>query len=170
MKRADTVDFNDKSLPLVDKWFEGISDEGENKRKNFISNDVNLRDSKLLKKQKLNKASCNVSGTKTNMIDSEDNEDSRTSTVRSNAKCVTSAKASVGLKPVVKDTVPFIASTSVVSVGNEEVVDPLIKRKRTKTRSKQKNIRRDNRSEIAKPDHLRYASECYAGRSLTEVC
>jgi hypothetical protein len=42
------------------------------------------------------------------------------------------------------------------------------KRKKTKTRSKQKNIRRDNRTEAVKPEHLQYSSESYAGRPLTE--
>lgn len=41
-------------------------------------------------------------------------------------------------------------------------------RKRTKTRSKQKNIRRDTRSEAVKPEHLQYASESFAGRPLTD--
>jgi hypothetical protein len=45
------------------------------------------------------------------------------------------------------------------------------KRKRTKTRSKQKNIRRDNRPDDKKPAHLQAAkegSEEYMGRPLTD--
>jgi hypothetical protein len=42
-------------------------------------------------------------------------------------------------------------------------------RKRTKTRSKQKNIRRDRRTEEFKPEHLRLDSEEYCGYDLTEV-
>jgi len=41
-------------------------------------------------------------------------------------------------------------------------------RKRMKTRSKQKNIRRDNRPDSDKPKHLR-PGEDFAGRPLTEV-
>jgi len=39
-------------------------------------------------------------------------------------------------------------------------------KKRKKTRSKQRNIRRDNR--VNKPDHLKYGSKDYKGRILTE--
>ena len=43
------------------------------------------------------------------------------------------------------------------------------KRNRTKTRSKQKNIRRDNRPESSKPAHLQAGSKDFQGRELTEV-
>jgi hypothetical protein len=39
--------------------------------------------------------------------------------------------------------------------------------KRHKTRSKQKNIRRDNRPDKAKPDNLKFGNEGYIGRVLT---
>lgn len=42
------------------------------------------------------------------------------------------------------------------------------KRKRKKTRSKQKNIRKDTRSNEAKPDHLKVDSTDYRGRQLTD--
>jgi hypothetical protein len=42
-------------------------------------------------------------------------------------------------------------------------------RKRSKTRSKQKNIRRDNRPDSSKPVHLQFGSNTYEGRYLTEV-
>lgn len=42
------------------------------------------------------------------------------------------------------------------------------KHKRKKTRSKQKNIRRDNRPDHARPQHLQLGSKDYAGRPLTE--
>lgn len=41
-------------------------------------------------------------------------------------------------------------------------------RRRKKTRSKQKNIRKDNRSHEDKPEYLRLDSEIYRGRELTE--
>lgn len=41
--------------------------------------------------------------------------------------------------------------------------------KRKKIRSKQKNIRKDNRPEEAKPKHLQIGSDEYAGRELTQV-
>jgi hypothetical protein len=42
-------------------------------------------------------------------------------------------------------------------------------RKRVKTRSKQKNIRRDKRVQEFKPVHLRPGTKEYAGRPLTQV-
>lgn len=42
------------------------------------------------------------------------------------------------------------------------------KPKRVKTRSKQKNIRRDNRSAESKPSHLQIGSKEYSGRPLTQ--
>lgn len=42
-------------------------------------------------------------------------------------------------------------------------------RKRTKTRSKQKNIRRDKRADAFKPEHLRIGTSEYCGYPLTEV-
>jgi len=44
-----------------------------------------------------------------------------------------------------------------------------VKRKKTKTRSKQKNIRRDTRGNDLKPVHLQTGSKEYTGRPLTEV-
>ena len=41
--------------------------------------------------------------------------------------------------------------------------------KRKKCRSKQKNIRKDNRPDDAKPEYLRLDSEIYRGRELTKV-
>jgi hypothetical protein len=41
-------------------------------------------------------------------------------------------------------------------------------KKRKKTRSKQKNIRRDNRPDTARPEHLQLGSQEYRGRQLTE--
>ena len=41
--------------------------------------------------------------------------------------------------------------------------------KKHKTRSKQKNIRRDNRSNELKPSYLRVGAEDYMGRPLTKV-
>jgi hypothetical protein len=43
------------------------------------------------------------------------------------------------------------------------------KRKRKKTRSKQKNIRRDNRQDTQKPEYLRVGSAEYRGRPLTDA-
>jgi hypothetical protein len=45
---------------------------------------------------------------------------------------------------------------------------PFIKRKRPKTRSKQKNIRRDKRDTAFMPEHLKVGSDKYTGRPLTE--
>jgi hypothetical protein len=42
------------------------------------------------------------------------------------------------------------------------------KKKRRKTRSKQKNVRKDTRSSQEKPEHLRIGSKIYAGRALTQ--
>jgi len=42
------------------------------------------------------------------------------------------------------------------------------KKKRRKTRSKQKNVRKDARSSQDKPEHLRIGSKSYAGRALTQ--
>ena len=44
-----------------------------------------------------------------------------------------------------------------------------MKKKRTKTRSKQKNIRKDRRADHVKPPHLQIGSALYAGRPMTEV-
>ena len=52
-----------------------------------------------------------------------------------------------------------------ISTGGDEY-----KRKRTKTRSKQKNIRRDNRPDSQKPSYITDTqAEDYRGRDLTEV-
>lgn len=45
----------------------------------------------------------------------------------------------------------------------------VMKKKRTKTRSRQKNIRKDKREENLKPHHLQLSSNAYTGRSITEV-
>lgn len=50
-----------------------------------------------------------------------------------------------------------------------EGLDQIVKRKRVKTRSKQKNIRRDNRPATVKPAHLQIGSKDYKGRPITKV-
>mmetsp|Transcript_534 Transcript_534/g.896 ORF Transcript_534/g.896 Transcript_534/m.896 type:complete len:224 (-) Transcript_534:43-714(-) len=44
-----------------------------------------------------------------------------------------------------------------------------VKKKRIKTRSKQKNIRRDRRADHVKPEHLQIGNVAYAGRPLTDA-
>lgn len=51
---------------------------------------------------------------------------------------------------------------------NERIDVAGIKRKRTKTRSKQKNIRKDNRADDKKPEYLRFSTNHNAERPLTE--
>eukprot|EP01038_Epipyxis_sp_PR26KG_P008984 gene8984-12117_t len=55
--------------------------------------------------------------------------------------------------------------------GNSSEFDAAAKaiKKRTKTRSKQKNIRKDNRPLEQKPDYLKIGSKDYQGRLLTEA-
>lgn len=64
-------------------------------------------------------------------------------------------------------------STSKASASSSSVIpgaENEYKRKRTKTRSKQKNIRRDNRPDSQKPSYITdIQSEDYRGRYLTEV-
>ena len=52
------------------------------------------------------------------------------------------------------------------SVVNKE--KPATKRKKRKVRSKQKNIRKDNRTTSEKPDHLQNGKGFYGGRPLTK--
>lgn len=54
------------------------------------------------------------------------------------------------------------------SGGGGDGEKPFLKRKRPKTRSKQKNIRRDKRDTAFMPEHLKVGSEKYTGRPLTE--
>lgn len=55
------------------------------------------------------------------------------------------------------------------SVPVEIADEKVMKRKRTKTRSKQKNIRKDRRADHVKPPHLQVGSALYSGRPMTEV-
>ena len=59
---------------------------------------------------------------------------------------------------------PLVQTSSELADG----AAPERRRKRTKTRSKQKNIRRDNRSKEQRPAHLRPGS-AFTGRALTEA-
>jgi hypothetical protein len=54
------------------------------------------------------------------------------------------------------------------SVGDKKHAWILERKTRTKTRSKQKNIRKDNRSNDAKPAHLQIGSKDYNGRPITK--
>jgi len=58
------------------------------------------------------------------------------------------------------------------SVGNAQIPptggEPPLPRKKTKTRSKQKNIRKDTRPDEKRPPHLRLHVEEYQGRALTK--
>lgn len=63
-----------------------------------------------------------------------------------------------------------VAEPASSTTGTEKPEDRVNSRirKRTKTRSKQKNIRRDNRAAENKPAHLHVGNKEYAGRPLTE--
>jgi len=45
-----------------------------------------------------------------------------------------------------------------------------VRKKRLKTRSKQKNIRKDRRADHIKPEYLQIGNASYAGRPLSDVC
>lgn len=77
------------------------------------------------------------------------------------AKAAESQKVAVSA-PAVEPTP--VAQQSSPSDPSSESVKP----KRVKTRSKQKNIRRDNRSAESKPSHLQIGSKEYSGRPLTQ--
>ena len=67
---------------------------------------------------------------------------------------------------------PLLPSTNELnntSNTSPNTIDSTIKPKKHKTRSKQKNIRKDNRSNDLKPKHLQIGSEDYNGRALTQV-
>ena len=66
---------------------------------------------------------------------------------------------------------PLIPSTNELNTTNTlpNTTDTIVKPKKHKTRSKQKNIRKDNRSNDLKPKHLQIGSEDYNGRTLTQV-
>ena len=74
--------------------------------------------------------------------------------------------------PLEKSSIPNASTTgNVKSVGSDAPSGgEEYKRKRTKTRSKQKNIRRDNRPDSQKPSYITDTqAEDYRGRDLTEV-
>jgi hypothetical protein len=72
--------------------------------------------------------------------------------------------------PVVVAPIESISKPSASSSSGTPGAENEYTRKRTKTRSKQKNIRRDNRSDSQKPSYITDTqSEDYRGRYLTEV-
>jgi hypothetical protein len=64
-----------------------------------------------------------------------------------------------------KSTSLAVSGDNVPNISADETLEARPKRK--KTRSKQKNIRRDNRSDTDKPTHLQVGSKEYKGRPLT---
>ena len=178
----ETVRFNDNSMSIVEGWFGNSNSPTPANKIVFggLNSEVTLSDSKLLKKQK----SKNFDSSKVESIgsignnDNNDNEESRTSVIRSNqvkdvkkVKNVTTKAVSEVSKFPAPNLAPLEGAKSEKLKVNESECSQTgaFKRKRKKTRSKQKNIRRDNRDELAKPEHLQYASDNYAGRSLSEV-
>ena len=72
--------------------------------------------------------------------------------------------------PIVLASIESTQKPSASSSSGTPGAENVYKRKRTKTRSKQKNIRRDNRSDSQKPSYITDTqSEDYRGRYLTEV-
>jgi hypothetical protein len=70
--------------------------------------------------------------------------------------------------PLTKSSVPSTANNAANSDKSlSEDTSGVKKRKRIKTRSKQKNIRRDNRPDDQKPTHLKFGSKEYKGRPIT---
>ena len=72
--------------------------------------------------------------------------------------------------PILIAPIESTSKTSALSSSGTPGAEIDYKRKRTKTRSKQKNIRRDNRPDSQKPSYITdMQSEDYRGRYLTEV-
>ena len=70
--------------------------------------------------------------------------------------------------PITKDSTKPVSASFQVPLNAADGEE--YKRKRTKTRSKQKNIRRDNRPDSQKPAYItNIDAEDYRGRELTEV-
>ena len=179
-KLGAAVNYHDKSMAIVDEWFGHSSDNKPSDicTKEVVSNFA-LSDSKLLKKNQKS-TGMNKKRPSLEVANEEDCEESRTSVVRStstkkstnnveNIHVAANSKQDSGPKAKLNDVaVKTNRELDTLKSDDNKQVDGY-KRKRKKTRSKQKNIRRDNRDELAKPEHLQYASDNYAGRSLSEV-
>lgn len=94
----------------------------------------------------------------------KNNESDVKTTQSNNMKTVSNIPEPV--KPV-----PVLSEPKGVETGHSNLADSQTdkskKRKRIKTRSKQKNIRRDNRPDDQKPSHLKFGSNEYKGRPIT---
>jgi hypothetical protein len=108
----------------------------------------------------------------------EDIEESRTSIAKAPRNAATEMEAKVKSKTKTSESQTIVAKSEgnpqhiqVKSEASNAFSETLTeKRKRPKTRSKQKNIRRDNRENDKKPAHLLIGSKDYQGRPLTSVC
>jgi hypothetical protein len=185
----EAIYFDNTTENIVDEWLRGTDsiDNGETKFRSQGKNSVDVNDSrnqqgigytkKVVAQPSLSDSAL-VKRIKRNQdggikhksqvieqhgIVEDDSELSRTSIqkVSSHAK-----KEPIVLPP--KSNVNDVESKKEVIPNMEEGENR--KRKRIKTRSKQKNIRRDRRSENHKPSHLVIGSKDYCGRPLTEVC
>lgn len=141
----------------------------------------------VLKKEKKRKQDAEDYGTELHGMVEEDLEESRTkvqSSSRAQVKAQQPAAKKIKIEPTVSKPVPqsqaapqssekkpaapsgglshFEQSPNLSTISG--ITD---KPKRTKTRSKQKNIRRDNRPDSAKPDYLQMGAKDYKGRPLT---
>lgn len=77
------------------------------------------------------------------------------------------AKSSTNLEP--SSNAKLSKNHGLIEQGKDPQTTNNETRKRKKTRSKQKNIRRDTRTDDKKPVHLQYGSKEYKGRPLSEV-
>lgn len=98
----------------------------------------------------------------------EDNYD--ITTMKSDIKVVTSSSSSNKQFESKNHQAPTVASSTNATIHNPQTSNSTepFQRKKTKTRSKQKNIRRDTRPDDQRPAHLRLHVEEYQGRALTK--
>ena len=191
---TEEIYFNDSSLSIVEEWMGGIQsghelDSEETSKesfeiinskaglgsKNVLSNvaHVDALAVRLAKNAKKRKKS-EPKGILEADVDfhgsiEDEFEDSKVAAASSFRPKKNSKGADRVFQSVVAEPVSVPAVETADKPTESEQDELRTKRKRPKTRSKQKNIRRDNRPVSNKPVHLQLGSKEYRGRPLTEV-
>lgn len=174
IKDVDTNPFAEKSVRIAGMPGDLRNNFGigfDSKGKGGLKDESNALIESIKKKKAKTKLSNKDIHYELHGVVDEGEELSRTSMVTNKkvTKGIQKAKVSPSASLTTnKPDVP-LAIEGVVKAGDAEKHSDA-PTKRPKTRSKQKNIRRDKRAQEHKPNHLQIGTKDYRGRPITAVC
>lgn len=134
----------------------------------IIEDDVEESKTALVYNKKKSDANNKTINVKPNGVNNKETKSKSDSANSSNKNTTTTPITEMKADKTIESIFAIGSTSETTSFGENEGYTEQPYKKRKKTRSKQKNIRRDNRPDTAKPEYLQLGSQEYRGRQLTD--